>query len=317
MSTWVRAFWLACLDMLILAAASPAADLVKVTHQGVERSAVLLQPGGASEGPLPLIVALHGQGGSGENFSGWKLFEPLAERERFVTLYPSAIDGRWSYGRPVIQPMPKVGSEKIGGENAGGETVDDLGFLRLLIDDLVGRKIADPARVYVAGVSRGGLMAFTAACALADRVAAVAALITPMTLYQREDCKPARPVPIMVIAGTHDTSNPYDGAMWPLGRLTSIPETMDFWRQQHGCAQRSGRMLPHADPADRTKVMLIEWSNCRTGISPLLYRVEGGGHQVPSRRAGTVPMSEDRFGLRNRDLESGDVIWEYVKRFRL
>lgn len=308
----VRAFWLACLGVPMLAATSAAADLLKFTHQGIERSAVLLQPGPAPEGPLPLVVALHGQGGSGESFSGWKLFEPLAERERVVTVYPSAIDGRWSYGRPVIQPMPKVGGEK-----AGGETVDDIGFLRLLIDDLIGRKIADPARIYVAGVSRGGLMAFTAACALADRVAAVAALITPMTLYQREDCKPVRPVPIMLIAGTRDTSNPYDGVMWPLGRLTSIPETMDFWRLQHGCTQRSGRMLPHADPADRTKVMLIEWGNCRTGNSPLLYRIEGGGHQVPSRRAGTIPMSEDRFGLRNRDLEAADVIWDYVGRFRL
>jgi polyhydroxybutyrate depolymerase len=255
---------------------------------------------------LPLIVALHGQGGSGENFSGSGLFEPLAERERFVTLYPSAIEGRWSYGRPVIGPMPKV----------GGETVDDIGFLRLLIDDLIGRNIADPARIYVAGVSRGGLMAYTAACALADRVAAVAALITPMTLYQREDCKPFRPVPIMLIAGTRDPSNPYDGAMWPMGRLMSIPETVDFWRQQHGCTQRSGRMLPHADPADRTQVMLIEWSNCRTGVSPLLYRVEGGGHQVPSRRAG-ANMSEDRFGLRNRDLEAADVMWGYFSRLRL
>ena len=290
----------------MLAGASPAADMLTFAHQGVERTAVLVRPGTAPDGPLPLIVALHGQGGSGEKFSGWGMFEPLAERERFVTVYPSAIEGKWSYGRPVIQPMPKV----------GGQTVDDIGFLRLLIDDLVARKIADPARVYVAGVSRGGLMTYTAACALADRVAAVAPLITPMTLYQREDCKPVRPVPIMLIAGTRDPSQPYDGVMWPMGRLMSIPDTVDFWRQQHGCTQRGGRMLPHADPADRTRVMLVEWSSCRTGVSPLLYRVEGGGHQVPSRRAGAT-MSEDRFGLRNRDIEAGDVIWDYFKRFRL
>jgi polyhydroxybutyrate depolymerase len=302
-----RASCLACLGALVLVVPSAAADSLKLTHQGVERTAVLLRPAAGADGPMPLIVALHGLGGSGENFSKWQLFEPLAEQERFITLYPSAIEGQWSYGRPVVRPMPMV----------GGETVDDLGFLRLLTDDLIGQKVADPARIYVMGVSRGGLMAFTVACALGDRVAAVAVLITPMTLYQRDGCKPARPVPIMLIAGTQDQSQPYDGANWPLGRLMSIPETMDFWRQQHGCAQRNGRMLPHIDPTDRTQVMLIEWGSCRSGVSPLLYRVVGGGHQVPSIRAGANPMSEERFGLRNRDIEAGDVIWAYFKRFTL
>ena len=57
----------------MLAGASPAAELLKFTHQGVERTAVLVRPGTAPEGPLPLIVALHGQGGSGESFSGRRL----------------------------------------------------------------------------------------------------------------------------------------------------------------------------------------------------------------------------------------------------
>ena len=253
-----------------------------------------------------MIIALHGIGGSGENFSSSRMFEALAEREGFVAVYPTAAEGQWSYGKPLIRPMPVV----------GGVPVDDVGYLRQLIDHLIERKIADPARVYVMGVSRGGMMAFTVACALADRVAAVAALITPMSAYQRDDCKPARPIPIMVIAGTHDPSQPYDGVAWPLGRLMSIAETMDVWRQQHGCTQRSGRMLPHRDPADRTRVMRVEWDSCR-GVSPLLYRIEGGGHQVPSIRAEANPMSVERFGPRNRDIEASDEIWAFFKRFRL
>lgn len=282
---------------------SHAADRLTFTHQGVARSAIVLAPEGRTA--LPVVIALHGLGGDGEGFSRQGLF--AGSRDDFATVYPDAVEGRWSYGRPIIQPMPAV----------GGETVDDIGFLRVLIDHLVMRKVADPARIYVVGVSRGGLMAFTVACAMADRVAAVAALITPMTLHQREDCKPARPVPIMVIAGTRDTSQPFGGAMFRLGRLMSIPETMDFWRQQHGCTQRGGRMLPHRDPADRTRVERIEWSGCRTGTSPLLYRVEGGGHQLPSVRPGASPLSEERFGLRNRDIETADEIWAFFRRFTL
>lgn len=70
--------------------------------------------------------------------------------------------------------------------------------------DDVETKRADPARIYVTGVSRGGHMTYTIACALADRIAGAAPAITGMTDYQRENCRPARPVPLMVVAGTMD-----------------------------------------------------------------------------------------------------------------
>ena len=186
-----------------------------------------------------LVVGLNG---TGENYHTWSGFGAVADREGFVTVYPDAIEKRWSYGRPIIAPMPAL----------AGEPVDDTGFIRRLIDDLVGKGIADPARVYVTGSSRGGLMAYTLACALADRIAAAAALITGMTDLQRDDCRPARPVPIMMIAGTSDTSQPYDGMRFATGRLLSVPDTMEFWRMpawMHGAigavaaAARTGRAV--------------------------------------------------------------------------
>ena len=282
-----------------------AAEPLKFTHQGIERTAVLHRPEAAQSGPLPLVIALHGLGGTGENFRGYAQFDVTANREGFNTVYPDAVEKSWSYGRPINQPMPTV----------GGETVDDVGFIRLLIDDLVSRKIADPARVYVTGISRGGLMAFTLACALAERITAAAPLITGMTDHQRDDCQPARPVPIMVIAGTSDRLQSFGGWQGPNGRLLSVPETMDFWRSLHGCTRRDGRRLPHRNPDDRTQVMLVEWSGCRTEINPRLYRVEGGGHQIPSINGTNNPMSEEKFGLRNRDIETADEVWTFFKNF--
>ena len=165
--------------------------------------------------------------------------------------------------------------------------------------------------IYVTGVSRGGLMAFTLACVAADRIAAVAPLITGMTEYQLQDCRPARPMPIMVLAGTADRAQSFGGAQGPLGRLMSVPDTMNFWRQQHGCTGRAGRPLAHLHADDPTRVLVVEWSGCRTGAAPQLYRVEGGGHQIPSVSVGP---NQD---LRNRDIETADEIWAFFKRFRL
>jgi polyhydroxybutyrate depolymerase len=282
-----------------------ADDLLKITHQGVQRRAVLHRPANVQGRPAPLIILLHGIGGTGENFRTWATFDPVAEREGFVAVYPDAIDTKWSYGRPLEGPMPAIGNE----------TVDDIGFIRLLIDDLVTKKIADSQRVYVVGMSRGALMTFALACALADRLAAVAAIASGMTDHQREDCRPARPVPIMVIAGTNDSVQTYDGWLFSKGRLLSVPETMEFWRALHGCTGQQGRGLPHREKSDPTRVAQIDWTGCKPDSAVRFYRVLNGGHQLPARIANNNPMSEEKFGRRNRDIETAEEVWTFVKNF--
>lgn len=277
-----------------------AAQSFTLTHQGIERTVLLHQATPASA-PRAAVIALHGLNQSVASLRDTLRLDRTADREGFIVAYPVAIDLTWNYGRPIYKPGPMV----------SGQMVDDLGFVRLLIDELVSRKLADPARIYVTGVSRGGLMAFTLACVMADRIAAVAPLITGMTEYQLQDCRPARPAPIMVLAGAADRAQSFGGAQGPLGRLMSVPDTMNFWRQQHGCTGRAARALPHLHADDPTRVLLVEWTGCRTGAAPQLYRVEGGGHQVPSISAGP---NQD---LRNRDIETADEIWTFFRRFRL
>jgi polyhydroxybutyrate depolymerase len=293
----------ACATLFACASAPARADeALTYPHQGIERAAILHQAPSAPS-PAPLVIALQGLGQSIEGLRNTLKLDAVADREGFAVLYPDTIEHRWSYGRPIIQPMPTVGTE----------AADDVGFVRLAIDDLVSRKIADPARVYVTGMSRGGLMAFTLACALADRIAAVAPLITGMTDHQRSDCRPERPVPIMAIAGTNDSVQGYDGWVFATGRLLSVPETMEFWREQHGCTRQDGKLLPHHDNRDRTRIALVEWSNCKSGARLRLYRVNGGGHQLPSLTAIADAQSEQRWGLRSRDVETAEEVWAYAK----
>jgi polyhydroxybutyrate depolymerase len=301
--------WLHALAALIAIgfASSATAEPLTLTHQGIERSAWLHQPPATGDGPRPLIVALHGQSQSVENLRGGSgccslQFDTLADREGFLALYPQAVDLRWSYGRPIVSAMPSVGDAPV----------DDVGFIRQLIDDLVAKKLVDPARIYVTGVSRGGLMAYTLACALAGRIAAAVPIITGMSDLQREDCQPARPIPILVIAGTDDPIQWYDGALAALGRLLSVPETMEFWRVLHGCTRQDARPLAHRERSDPTRVVRVDWLDCKSGAPVSLYRVQGGGHQAPSFTASSDEVTM-RFGRRNRDIETVEEIWTFVK----
>lgn len=285
-----------------LFAPAQAEEPITLTHQGIERSAILHKPAGSPPGPLPLVIALHGYTQSVEHLRGALLLDAAADREGFAVVYPEAIERTWNYGVAVGVPAPTI----------DGQPVDDVGFVRRLIELLTGRNIADPTRIYVVGSSRGGLMAFTLACVLDDLVAAVAPSITGMTEPQRRDCRPARPMPIMVIASTEDPVQLYDGWIFPAGRLLSVPETMEFWRLLHDCTKQTAKPLPHRERSDETEVLQIDWQGCRNDAEVRLYRVSGGGHQLPSLAAGSEELA-NRFGLRNRDFETADEVWAFFK----
>ena len=55
------------------------------------------------------------------------------------------------------------------------------------------------------------------------------------------------------------------------------------------------------------------WTGCRAGGKLRLYRVDGGGHQVPSFAADSSEQGVSRLGLRNRDIETADEIWTFFR----
>ena len=196
----------------------------------------------------------------------------------------------------------------------GEADADDVGFIAKLMDDLVARQISDPQRVYVIGESCGGVMSFELMCRLADRIAAAAPLISGKLEAQRDACAPTRAVPIFAVDGTNDPIQFYDGWLLPTGRLLSVPETLEFWRREHGCTGEEREMLPHRLAADPTRVELVEWIGCRTDNVVWLYRVADGGHQVPSFTA--VPESWVReAGRQNQDIETIDEFWKFAASF--
>lgn len=278
--------------------------VISYRHQGINRLAMLHRPASLGAGPAPLIIALHGLGQSINGLRDWLRLDEVAAHNGFSVIYPQAIDLSWSYGKPLAQPMPVV----------HGETVDDIGFIRNMIDDLVARKLADPSRIYVTGMSRGGLMTFTLACALADRIAAAVPLITGMTDHQRNECHPARALPLMAVAGTDDKAERYDGDTAPNGRLLSVPETMDFWRNVDGCGNETVQPMPHLHDTDPTEINLVEWQGCSGEIALKLYRVNHGGHQLPSFVESTRDI-DAHFGLRNHDMDTAQAVWSFVSKY--
>jgi polyhydroxybutyrate depolymerase len=270
---------------LLLAPVGAQADIVRtLMHQGFERRFVLHVPKGVAPGPRPLVLVLHGSHQPPQELREWLPMEPIADREGFVVAYPDAIDGRWNYG---AQP---------------GEKIDDLGFIDALLGRLVSDGIADPARIYVAGISRGALMTWTLLCRQPGRFAAAAALSSGMTSAHLAACTPSRLIPILAIAGTADSVQPYDGSNDPsrVPRLLSIPETMAFWRRLHHCTAETTQQVPHRSDGDVTLTHHLGWTACGRGGPVDLFRVSGGEHEPPARSRG-------------QDIDAAEEVWRFFR----
>jgi poly(3-hydroxybutyrate) depolymerase len=120
-------------------------------------------------------------------------------------------------------------------------------------------------------------------------------------------------VPIIAVDGTNDPVQRYDGFLYPpssppVPRLLSVPETLAFWWQSHGCTGENVKALPHLNAGDPTRIVQYEWTGCTKGGAVKLYRVNSGGHIPPSFSQEAYDKS--RFGVRSRDMETAAVIWE-------
>jgi polyhydroxybutyrate depolymerase len=270
-----------------------------LVYQGVERHYLLRKPPNQA-GAVPLVVALHGLNQPVDELRQSWTMDAIADREGFAVLYPEAVAGRWSYADTRPAKLPS------------GEVVDDTGFLLALIDQLTGDGVVDRARIYAAGASNGGLMAWTLACAAADRFAAVAPLITGMIERQAEQCHPQRLAPLVVIAGTDDWTQAYDGAMAPEYRLMSVPETLEFWRRLRGCKGLKPTVIPRHEAADPTLAVLVEWTECSDPSPMRFFRIEGGGHSLPS----FMPLPDGpkpRHGGRSQAIETAEELWKFFQ----
>src|SRR4051812_6868079 len=117
---------------------------------------------------VALVIVLHGSMGTGERVRGGfgYDFDLLADQHHFIVAYPQGYEGHWN------------DCKAKGPYAAKRESIDDVGFLHALMDRLVKDHGADPARVYVTGISNGGSMTLCLALRTPDFARAYAAVVS-------------------------------------------------------------------------------------------------------------------------------------------
>jgi polyhydroxybutyrate depolymerase len=224
-----------------------------VTVSGVPRTYTVFRPPSLDPAKLaPLVVALHGYTSNASEMETSSRFDDQATQGSFMVVYPQGLGNSWNAGRCC-------------GQNG----YDDVAFISALIDRMVSGSHVDAKRVFVTGMSNGGLMAQRLACDLSDRVTAVASVSGGLVT---STCKPTRPISVMEIHGTADSLVPFAGGS--TAGLTYFAPTisvMAHWATLDGCA--ASPTVTQSGIA-RTST----WTGCRGGAQVVLKAVLGGQH---------------------------------------
>jgi polyhydroxybutyrate depolymerase len=276
--------------------ASPVADggvpqagdyELSLSNEGDTRTVVLhLPPAYDGTTQLPLIIVLHGGAGNGEQIQRLTQMDEDADEYGFVVAYPDG-SGRleeilftWNAGHCCGYALANQS--------------DDVGLIESLIDNLVSHYAIDPARVYITGISNGGMMAYRAGAELADKVAGIAPIagslggqVTANSQRVVPDA-PASPVAVIAFHGMEDEHVLYEGGNAPMaiedGRVDlSVAESVGFWVEANGCDPQ-----PASETQADRNIVIETYSGCEGDADVVLVTIVDGGHAWPGASRGLV-----------------------------
>ncbi len=270
-----------------------------LVHGGRERTYLVHDFGRGR--PAPVVVVLHGGGGNAQNAVRMTGFDRIAAREGVIAVYPDGTAGRdrvrlltWNAGHCCASAM--IGK------------IDDVGFIRAIIDILVSSGRADATRVYVTGMSNGGMMSHRLGRELSTKIAAIAPVVGAVF---GDEPPPQSPMPAFIVVGAEDQTVPPAGGPLQLRALLGRGSAADrdvapalaqatYWARHNGCGEPTR--------TQSTASSKTEWTNCRSGAPVVFHSVAGNGHAWPGGEPGRTGAAKPTSAF-----DATEEMWTFFK----
>lgn len=287
-----KVFVLFLLNLFWLSAFTQTTLSKTITHGGLTRSYRIYIPAiYADSVSVPLLFNLHGYGSNNMEQEYYGDFRPIADTANFIIVHPNGTKD--IYGKQFWNTF-------------GGSTVDDVGFISALIDEVSALYKIDSTRIYSTGMSNGGFMSYKLACHLSNRITAIASVTGSMTYSHKDACSPQHPTPVMQIHGTADNVVPYNGST----SFVPIETLVNYWVQYNNCSSTPEiTAIPDIDTNDGCTAERYLYPGGTKGTTVEFYKITGGGHSWPGAPVNT--------NTTNMDFSASKEIWRFFNKYSL
>ncbi len=273
-------------------------DFDRVAH-------VHIPKGFKADSKPPLVLVLHGAGGSGSYVlekDGWAA---KADQKGFIAVAP---DGLPAFPRlpPASGTNPAIWNSGQLKPNSPRGAVDDVAYFGQLLDRLSTTIPYDERQVFVVGHSNGGMMAHRLASELSERFTAIGAVSGLLTL---ENPQPRKPLPTLCLLGSKDPLMPIDGGEvklpWGTRQYKPVSEALTKWAKAIDCEE-----VPQVI-SEEDQVRRVEYMSKSNGPTLTVLYLEGHGHHWPGFKSS---LPDQYVGPYSTTLNATDTIWEFFQK---
>ena len=256
-----------------------------------------------------ILFVLHGAQDNGAIFRkrlGYE-FDLLAEREKFITIYPTGYKKSWNDCRLEAHYPAKI------------KKINDLKFLKEIKIKISQKHNISVKSVFIFGYSNGGQLVNKICMETPEFIDGAAIIAANLPVNENIDCYEKRlAVPIIFLNGTIDKTNPFEGGLVnvlnikKMGEVKSAKETLDYWIGLANLNNYSPEIIELKQKEDnKTKVEKRIWKKGKTDYI-IQYIIHNGGH--------TIPHDEINFprilGLTNHDINFPIEVWKFFKQLK-
>lgn len=251
---------------------------IELKHDGMERSYEFYVPETYDPStPTPLLMNFPGFMMKPELEADFTLLNQSAEEKGFIVVYPMSFDGVWNTGLP-----PTIGDP--------GE-LEDVDFIRDVMQDIPDRICADLSRVYATGMSMGAGMAHRLACEATDILTAIAPIAGALGV----DCNPSRPIPVLYFHGIEDNLVLYEKG----------EASVQTWLEKNGC-----KGTPEIEYFNES--YCETYSDCEGDSSVVFCSMTPMGHCWPG---GSEVLCTTLWDPYNNDIIANDYMWDFFSQY--
>jgi polyhydroxybutyrate depolymerase len=224
-----------------------------------------------------LVFVLHGSGGSGkEMMEATTGLRNTTANENVIFVYADGYKNYWNECRKAASSL------------ANKLNINEEAFFSGMIDYFASKYNTSKDKVFAVGTSGGGHMCYKLAMTMPKKIRAITAIIANLPDTDNFDCVDLKiAVPVMIVNGTADPLNKYEGGMMQsgsfiMGNVRSTDRTFHYWSGLAGYRGDPVKAeLPNKDPNDGKTIERYTYKeNGKPEVT--LLKVIGGKHDYPN-----------------------------------